>query len=244
MYTKKLDQVTRFALSRNFEQLEALLGLSPDLLRFSDDCVGRGLRKGTLLVGHRQLHITHFAHMCRTAFLVKHFFPKDLFGRNLAMVHDIKEEPLPGKEDEWRNADRVAHTKGLAHAVTILTEVSPTKEEIAAARAAIPLDLDVLYVAKYKKFIVTLRNNWGLIGNLELCDRLDGASSFSYLEAAKYSHRRKYKALETFGRIWATLALSDHTSITTQVKDRCRHWFPKFGVTEDRVESVALYFAS
>jgi len=237
-----LEQVTELGQQKNIEQLSKMLELSPELLAFSASCSGEGLRKGTLPVGDREEEITHFSHMCRVASMVHHFFPEDLFSRALAMGHDLKEEPAPGKEDEWKNLDEVSKIEGLSRAVAILTEEMPTQEEIELAAKEISREFDAVYIAKYRTFLATLSEHWNTIGHLELCDRLDGATSFAYLQDPKYDNRRKYKALETFGRIWATLALSDNLVLTDRIKESCGAWFEGFDVTEEEVEKTATYF--
>lgn len=237
----ELHQITMMAELHYDRVLAKALDVPIGLILFSFGCVGVGLRKGTIPFCGEQIPIKHFTHMCRVTFLMKHFFPGDVFGRNLAMVHDAREECLPGKGDSWKGASSIANMPGLSKAILLSTEQEPTDEQVRAAASQIPKEFDAKYIAKYREFIALLRDNWPTIGNMELCDRLDGATSFSYLEDPQYADRLKYKALETFGRIWATIALSKH-EVTEEIQQRCRPWFEKFGITEREVEAVSLYF--
>jgi hypothetical protein len=238
-----LERVTLRALACDNHWLSETLEVSTEILDFTLDCVGSGKRKGSMAVDGQNREITHFAHMCRVAFLMKWFFPNDSFGRDLALVHDVKEEALPGKEERWRDAASVAGVDGLSEAILLLTETEPTPEDVAKIGLQIPAEFDATYVAKYRNFISTLRAAWELVGNLELCDRFDASSDFVYLHAPRYESRLKYKALETFGRIWATIDLSEHPLKDT-VKDRCRRSFRHFGISEPGVEDAARYFSS
>jgi hypothetical protein len=234
-----LDEVTLHALDRDILWLSEYLEIPATLLAFSLECVGEGLRKGIVSVGGHEREITHFAHMCRVAFFMKWFFPRDTFGRFLASIHDVKEEALPGRENRWEEASEVAGVDGLSDAVYMITEREIPECEI--TDNSIPKGFDVAYIIKYRSFLVNLREVWEFVGNVELCDRLDASSNFWYLNNPKYMARRKYKALETFGRIWATIDLSDD-SLVELIKIRCRVWFVRFDITEAEVESVAKYF--
>lgn len=236
-----LDEVTLLAQKEDMEALENEIKISKDVLIFSKECVGDTLRKGTLKIRGIDHKITNFSHMCRVAYMVKHFFPNDTFGRTLALVHDTKEEPSTGMEDNWKKVDEISGMDGLVNAINTLTEENPSEEEIMEIKNMIPEELDPVYIAKYKKFINELKNNWEILGNIELCDRLDASTDFVYLEDLKYANRIKYKALETFGRIWATIELSDSTLVEI-IKENCRIWFEKFNITEDEVINTSIYF--
>ena len=95
--------------------------------------------------------------------------------------------------------------------------------------------------AKYRKFIADLHRHWDRLGTLELCDRLDASTSVAYLLHPRYAGRLQYKALESLGRVWATLAV-DKSKISEIIKNGYRTWFNIFGITEEKVEASASVF--
>lgn len=214
-----------------------MLELPEDVVKLSLTCVGDSRRKVKLIVGEETKIVTHFSHMARVAFMVKHFFPEDESGRILAMLHDTKEEAQEGQEKKYKESD-------IADKIDLLTEEDATEDEIEKARQEIPEGFDPKYFAKYRKYIKILHENWHSVGAMELCDRLDQSSpyaAFEYLLAPKYKERLKFKALESFGRIWATINI-DSNEIVNIIKQKCRAWFNKFDITEEEVEKTAKLF--
>lgn len=236
----RLDAITLFALNKNFQAVAAELAVSPETVGFSADCVGDSLRKGAILLEGQKQPITNLAHMVRVAYMMKTFFPDDTYGRILALIHDAKEEALPDKLNQYKEADSLLQTPGLKDDIDMLTEEEPTQEEIDAVAAVVPNEFDALYIAKYRNYIKRLHENWEKLGNMELCDRFDGAE-FDYLKVPKYKDRLKYKALESFGRMYATIAVSEHP-ITEKIRERCREQMRQFEVNEQEVEKVAAYY--
>ncbi len=230
--TAGLEKINRLAKAARLSNLAAVLELDPADLRLSSTCVGTGLRKG--IYDNDPARVTHFMHMCRVAFLMQHFYPSDISGRRLAILHDIKEEALPGQETLYLSSD-------LAPLIDLLTEVPPLPDEIARFSQILPTGYDPRYFAKYKPFIATLKNNWALVGPVELCDRLDGSLGLSYLLHAKYASRLPIKALESLGRTWATLE-GENSPLAQVTKTICRSWIPKFHITEAAVSKTAAYF--
>lgn len=236
----ELFRLTRLAMEQKIGELGAL-NVSPAILEFSLSCVGENQRKGGIVIDGEFRMMTTFAHMVRVAYLVQTYFPEDKFSRVLASVHDIKEEAMPTKKERYKQADRQCGIDGVVAAIELLTEEEPTDEEIGRTLQEIPAGFDPVYIAKYRNFISRLRKNWLTIGSVELCDRWDGAGGFDYLFNAKYDNRRKFKALESFSRIWATIRdISD--PISEEIKGRCQTWLPRFEITETEVTTAAKLF--
>lgn len=240
-YQQGLELVTRLGQEQNTEELGRLLEIPKSALEFSLECVGNTTRMGALTIRGVKQKMTHFTHMARVAFLVKYYFPKDSFNRILAVFHDIKEEALPEKKNRYKDANREFNVEGLSEAIELLTEEKPMESEIRGVRNEIPKEFTAAYIAKYRKYIKRLHKEWPKIGNLELCDRLDGSTSFEYLNNIKPAKRRRQKALESFARIWATIETSDHP-LVEEIKSSCRKWMPQFNVTEPEVERIAKLF--
>lgn len=233
-YQENLDLITKLAEQKNVAEIAQKIGLSEVLVDLSLKCVGDGRRKGTIKVAGADEQVTHFSHMARVAYIVKYYFPEDEISRSLAMLHDTKEEAQPGMEERYKESD-------MAGQIDLLTEDGVSEDEIEAVRAQIPEEFDPQYVAKYRKYVDKLHKNWTEIRAVELCDRLDGSSSFEYLSAPKYQDRLRLKALETFGRIWATVSI-DSGEVVDRIKKNCRAWFSKFEITEKEVEDAAKMF--
>jgi len=233
-YKQELDNLTNLTEKQDTVEIARVLNLPEELVNFSLDCVGNGHRKGKIMVDGQMKKITHFSHMVRVAFLVQHFFPEDEAGKKIAILHDTKEEAIEGKEKKYKDSD-------LADEIDLLTEEDAIEEEIDVAREEIPRGFDPEYFATYRKYIARLNENWDKIGALELCDRLDGSSSFVYLMNEKYKDRMPCKALESFGRIWATIN-GKSGEVVDLIKDSCRKWFEKFNITEVEVEEVERMF--
>lgn len=237
----ELFRLTKLAMKREISGLEEALKISPAILEFSLSCVGNNLRKGGVVIDGEFQMMTSFAHMVRVAYLVQTYFPEDGFSRVLASVHDIKEEALPTEKERYKQADKQCGMERIVAAIELLTEEEPTEMETGTALEEIPVGFDPVYIAKYRKFISRLRNNWQETGAVELCDRWDGAGGFDYLFDAKYKNRRKYKALESFGRIWGTIQYIEGP-LSEEIKERCRTWLPRFEIAETEVTTAAALF--
>jgi hypothetical protein len=233
-YRQQLDLLTQLAEAENTAEVAKVLDLSEDAVKLSLDCAGGGRRKSNLQVGDEMKKITHFSHMARVAFMVKHFFPKDISGRLLAMLHDTKEEAQEGQKEKYKESL-------IANQIDLLTEENVTEEEINAVRQNLPEGYDAKYIATYRKYIKRLCDNWDQVGAMELCDRLDGSTSYEYLLNPKYRDRMPHKALESFGRIWATLH-GQSNEVADRIKTNSKAWFNRLGITEEQVEQAAGLF--
>ncbi|MDO8557996.1 MAG: hypothetical protein Q7S09_02255 [bacterium] len=238
---RELELVTLLGQEKNIEKLAELLRLPREVFQFSLDCVGDTRRRSTIVINETEQVLTNFTHMARVALMMKQYFPEDSFGRFLAMLHDIKEEALADKKDAYKDADEKFNVPSLAKTIEMLTEEEPSEAEIALAHSEIPAESNATYIARYRNYIQLLHQNWPKIGNLELCDRLDGVINLEYLKDPKYENRRKHKALESFGRIWATLSVSSDP-LVDRIKDHCRKSMTEFDVNEQEVERTAQLF--
>ena len=233
-YQRELDAISELALSKDVAEIAKRLDLPEESVALSLNCVGDRYRKGKIMVSGQMKKATHFAHMVRVAYAVQHFFPENEVGKRMAILHDTKEEADEGNEEMYKQSD-------LANEIDILTEEEVTEEEIHQASQNLPEGFDAEYFATYKKYIARLNENWDKIGAMELCDRLDGTSSFVYLKNEKYKNRMPYKALESFGRIWATIN-GKTGEVVDRIKDNCRKWFAEFEITEEQVEQAEKRF--
>jgi len=233
-YERRLDSVTQLAEAGNTAEVGKILDLPEAVVKLSLECVGDKRRKSNLLIGDEVKRITHFSHMARVAFMMRYFFPEDKSGRLLAMLHDIKEEAQEGQENRYRES-------ALAKQIDLLTEEDVTEEELTSAAQELPKDYDAKYVATYRKYIRRLHDNWDQLGAMELCDRLDTSSSYEYLLNPKYKNRMPFKALESLGRIWATLN-GYSNEVVDIIKENSRKWFNRFKITERQVEEAARLF--
>lgn len=237
----ELLRITKLAIEQRISELGGMLKISPAILNFSLSCVGENQRKGGVVIDDEFKMMTQFAHMVRVAYLVQTYFPEDEFSRVLACVHDIKEEALPTKKEHYKESDKQYGLEGIVVAIELLSEEEPTTMEIGETLQEIPEGFDPVYIAKYRTFIRRLKENWQIIGNVELCDRWDGAGGFDYLLDAKYESRRKFKALESFGRIFATIQ-DIEGPLSEEIRERCRKWFPRFEIAETEVTTAAELF--
>lgn len=233
-YSLGLAEITQLAKAKRVQEIAQILELEEADVQLSLQCVGDELRKGSSEEDSSSSRVSHFAHMVRVAYMVKHFFPYDIRSRRLAMLHDIKEEALPDQEETFASSD-------LAVDIDLLTEQPAELKDLEFFTAILPNGFDPVYFAKYRKFIADLHLNWDRLGALELCDRLDASTSASYLLHPKYASRLQYKALESLGRVWATLAV-DTSEISQIIKNNYRAWFNTFGITEEKVEASARIF--
>ncbi len=231
--TRELELVNDLVESENLLELSRLLEIDLADLELSLKCVGRGRRKAGSNPDITPQ--THFSHMARVAMMVKQYFPDDIVGRRLAVLHDAKEEATMGMEKLYLESD-------LSPLIDMMTEEMPTEDEIDFMKSVIPAGFDPIYFSKYKTFIGKLHTDWHIFKSLELCDRLDGTSSLSYLLNPKYTSRLKLKALESLGRIWATIDRDSGDIVVEKIKNNCRTWFDIFGVTENEVEVISGFF--
>ncbi len=233
-YSLGLSEVTTLAEAQQINEIARILELDEADIQFSLTCVGNKLRKGSSENNSIGSPVSHFTHMVRVAYMVKHFFPNDLRSRRLAILHDIKEEARAGQEETYLASD-------LATDIDLLTEKPAQLEDVEYFSTVLPDGFDAVYFAKYKSYINDLHLHWSRLGALELCDRLDASTSVAYLLHPNYAQRLKYKALESLGRVWATIA-EDESSVSDQIKENYRFWFSQLGVSEQEVEAVAKYF--
>lgn len=233
-YEQQLDQLTQLAEEENVSEVADVLDLPKDAVALSLKCVGDGRRKSKLEIGGERKKITHFSHMARVAFMVKNFFPEDKSGRLLAMLHDTKEEAKEGREETYKQSS-------ITDQIDLLTEEDVTEKEIGKVKQVIPEGFNAKYIAKYRKYIKRLHENWDSVGAMELCDRLDGSTSYEYLLNPKYENRMPHKALESFGRTWATLH-GQSNEVADRIRQNSRLWFDKFDITEKKVEETAGLF--